>query len=318
MRETAHMRCFPHCSAVGHREKGFCGSPVLVRVEAPGAMMGAEMFSSMIIIGGIRSVQEKPWCAVGETIQEADLSALEEANELIRGRMAGDRLPAGTFEISPGKRKGWAYGWNANAFRKKIKHRFWVLCFLPIQGPGSEAGGLSCVGSSSSSEFEVHSSKQRVKTGDMKCNASMSSPSVDIHSSKRASADSNDGMKLSKRPRYLPSGATSNPQEYDTTAQIMQQGASFDVLKHRSAEPQLLAQQLQLQQLSMLRQTQQLDSQLSQLVQLQPSGQQQAGSLQLQLLLERQIAEVEQQLAGGLGTVQLAVAASVCPLGHAM
>ena len=119
--------------------------------------MSAQTLGSLIIIGGIRSVQEEPWCAVGETIQEADLSALEEANELIRGRIAGDKLPAGTFEISPGKRKGWAYGWNANAFRRKIKHRFLVLCFLPVQGSGVEAGGLRCVGSSGSSEFEVHS-----------------------------------------------------------------------------------------------------------------------------------------------------------------
>jgi hypothetical protein len=103
--------------------------------------------SPFIIVGGIRCDEEELWCKLGGGIEEAKLLELEGTHELIRAtRPAAEEGtdPNGiAFEINSGKRRGWSYGWNANAGRG-VTHRFWVIC---LKKSAVDNSILECVAS---------------------------------------------------------------------------------------------------------------------------------------------------------------------------
>ena len=87
-----NMRCFPHCSHAGHKEKGFCGSPIWIKMSlSPGEASSDE--ANYEVFGGIRCDEEEPWCTVGAKIDESQLLELESTKEVIRGT----RMGVGTY-----------------------------------------------------------------------------------------------------------------------------------------------------------------------------------------------------------------------------
>jgi hypothetical protein len=152
-----NMRCFPHCGDDGHRDQGFCGSPVSVSVS-DGSKVNSQDLASLVVFGGIHCSIQQPACVVGQLIDEKDLPSFAESNSLLSGTHM--HVPfKGEFSISPGRRKGWTYMWNNNRGRGKVCHYFWVCAFKKSAG-----GSLVCVGCCQSSGFEVCSSK-RTTTG---------------------------------------------------------------------------------------------------------------------------------------------------------
>jgi hypothetical protein len=64
-----NMRCFPHCCASGHKENGFCGSPIRVKINSMGSVVRPDELPSLIMVGGINCDEESPWCATGRELQ---------------------------------------------------------------------------------------------------------------------------------------------------------------------------------------------------------------------------------------------------------
>jgi hypothetical protein len=173
-----NMRCFPHCCPEGHRANGYCGSPIWAKIGSPGSLTGSfdsEELKSFVVVGGIQCNEDPAWCSFGSVINETEIGV----QEVVVGTPDED----GVFEISPGNRKGWAYAWNANSFRGTAQHKFWIHCFK--RAPG---GTLVCIGCTSSSEFEVCSSKRSIVRNVAGGNLKVSKASVATAERKRTAA----------------------------------------------------------------------------------------------------------------------------------
>jgi hypothetical protein len=96
---STRKRCFPHCCPDGHRQAGFCGSPIRAKLlTASGAAYTHEDLASIVIYGGLQCDEQAQLLNFGSRVQEADFAGTELA--------CGVHTRENVFEISPGNRKG--------------------------------------------------------------------------------------------------------------------------------------------------------------------------------------------------------------------
>ena len=95
-----NMRCFPHCCANGHREKGFCGTAIRTRVSGGG--LTRDEISKLVVVGGIKCDEENPWCAVGDIVDESSLAELVVTLQVLQVLQGGVSEPSTVSESRQG------------------------------------------------------------------------------------------------------------------------------------------------------------------------------------------------------------------------
>jgi hypothetical protein len=140
---------------------GFCGCAISVKVAS--SVFTSEQLDACVVIGGLHCDLDDPWFipgavinpSAGRVIEDAAIKTLLQTPDLLQGSpVISGGIFTNKFDLSPSY--GWSYLADTNRCRGKICHRFAVLCFIRVP----ETTLLKCIGSCTSSRFDVSSAKR--------------------------------------------------------------------------------------------------------------------------------------------------------------
>lgn len=77
-----NLRCFPHHRAGGHRDTGFCGAPVKIRVRAPASDIRRwKEAGTFCTVGELRADSDPAWISKGSEVGMDEIRSLTKSKE---------------------------------------------------------------------------------------------------------------------------------------------------------------------------------------------------------------------------------------------
>jgi hypothetical protein len=153
-----NVRCFPQCCDVGHSSSQFCGQSVQIHVSSKDGFISSEEMKSLLVVGCFVCNKDEQPCTAGQSLSESELRSVMRASNMVQGSLvSASGAQSNTFLIS--SNSGWNYLNSVNQTRGQACHSFRVFCF----SPSPSGTGFLCRASSSSTLFQVSSTKRNKK-----------------------------------------------------------------------------------------------------------------------------------------------------------
>ncbi len=239
-----HLRCFPFCD-MPHKNSGFCGCPVRVRITREQARwpleklygwseFGRQDEEPRLKVGSIVSTTEcenntrsrknplRPWYQgypiETENFSEQQGNVVEESKRVcVKGSKVGKESDENNEHLRQeevmcmefnGRKRGWNYSWAANKHTCDCFHVLWV--YLLVEH-GSEA--YRCIGAFPSPAFSVYCRK-RVEKGDNRSPRSSALSQMSVQKKKPAAVQShevfyNEHAPTTEDPAMIPADESS-------------------------------------------------------------------------------------------------------------
>mmetsp|Transcript_6703 Transcript_6703/g.10588 ORF Transcript_6703/g.10588 Transcript_6703/m.10588 type:complete len:239 (+) Transcript_6703:395-1111(+) len=150
-----NLRCFPSCGSF-HRERGFCGRSVVIKVDIPDSSEELHAFAEFL------PQDAQPRFEQGSSFDKETIIALTRSTENpLAPLMAADPVVDGQLKLRPNvfefnrRRKGWHYGWTGNKHSCNTKHSMRLYIF------SATPDSFICQEVSSSPYFVVYCRRRR-------------------------------------------------------------------------------------------------------------------------------------------------------------